>query len=157
LNLAGLLLWLNWRASGFDPLPGPLRPRWPARSGGPAKRPQAMAFPRHDWAAGDRARLVLLADRFGRGVDGRFEPGRHLRPVRSDRLGRILFFSTLSFALTLATFYLWLVLLSLLNPDTAESEPMNKLVRQHLSPIDRWPSWSRPSCRCLRACSPGGC
>jgi uncharacterized protein YggT (Ycf19 family) len=70
-------------------------------------------------------------------------PGIPLGPTtlwfRSDLLGRMFLFSLLSFTATVVIFYLWLLLLSLLNSNLAESDAQQKLIRLHLGPIERWP------------------
>src|SRR5262249_50907785 len=44
-----------------------------------------------------------------------------------------------SFGATLFVFYLWLLLLSLVNGSTADSEPLQKFVRLYLGRINGWP------------------
>jgi uncharacterized protein YggT (Ycf19 family) len=51
----------------------------------------------------------------------------------------MLLFSGLSFGVTLAVCYLWLLLLSIVNSRSTESDPLQKLVRLHLGRVDRWP------------------
>jgi hypothetical protein len=58
---------------------------------------------------------------------------------RSDIFARVVLYSVLSFALTLAMFYLWLLFLSMVNGRRAESEPMQRMVQLHLGWVDRWP------------------
>jgi uncharacterized protein YggT (Ycf19 family) len=57
----------------------------------------------------------------------------------SNSLGRMLLFSIFSFGLTLGVFYLWLLLLSVLEGP----EPIRQLVRIQLGGIDRWPRWMK--------------
>jgi hypothetical protein len=79
LNLAGLLLWLNWRSVRFDPL-GKRTPAtldWHA-SAGRAAAFAAMAFAGGAGRAVAAARGALLADRFGGGwAAGKLESGHH--------------------------------------------------------------------------------
>ena len=70
LNLAGLLLWINWRAAMFDPL----GKRTPATLIGTLRRAAPANFAALASARGHRraagfARAVLLADRPGGGLD----------------------------------------------------------------------------------------
>ena len=51
----------------------------------------------------------------------------------------MLLFSALSFARVVAVYYLWLLLLSMVNRAEAEAGPVQKLVRLHLGWVDRWP------------------
>jgi uncharacterized protein YggT (Ycf19 family) len=56
---------------------------------------------------------------------------------RSNLFNRMLVFSLLSFLVTWAIFYLWLLLFSAINSNL--ENPMQKLVRWHLGRLDRWP------------------
>jgi uncharacterized protein YggT (Ycf19 family) len=62
-------------------------------------------------------------------------------PFRSDFFLRILTYSFLSFGLMLGTFYVGLLLLSLLSGP----EPVNRLVRIPLGRVDDWPVWAKVS------------
>ena len=86
---------------------------------------------------------ALLYWQVGSAVD--WTPSLHLGgidiaiPFRSDSWWRMFLFSWLSFAVTLALCYLWLLLLSLVNGNAAETAPVQKLVRLYLGRVDRWP------------------
>ena len=144
LNLAGVLLWLNWRSSQADPLAR----RRPATLMG-TLRPAAPATP-HRWRW-----LLLIVGLLGGRAVAYWQFGSAMTPVWSARLnfgivilsipchatwaglGRILLFSGLSFGLALGVFYLWLLLLSLLRgPD-----PIHRLIRVALGRVDDWPVW----------------
>jgi uncharacterized protein YggT (Ycf19 family) len=144
LNLAGVLLWLNWRSSQADPLAR----RRPATLMG-TLRPAAPATP-HRWRW-----LLLIVGLLGGRAVAYWQFGSAITPVWSARLnfgivilsipchatwaglGRILLFSGLSFGLALGVFYLWLLLLSLLRgPD-----PIHRLIRVALGRVDDWPVW----------------
>src|SRR5580658_3341430 len=115
LNIAGLLLWFNWRAGKIDPM----GKRTPAtligtlRSAAPEKMRRwelpavlgALIFLRavFYWLIGPALRWA-----------GILNLGIISLSFRSDWFGRILLFSFLSYALTLGIFYSWLLLLSLL-------------------------------------------
>jgi uncharacterized protein YggT (Ycf19 family) len=58
---------------------------------------------------------------------------------RTDYFERALLFSLLSFLVTLGVFFLWLLVLSLVNKASAESDPVQKLIRMHLGWIERFP------------------
>ncbi|HVV00944.1 MAG TPA: hypothetical protein VHH88_06250, partial [Verrucomicrobiae bacterium] len=60
-------------------------------------------------------------------------------PFRSDIFPRALVFSALSFGLFLAVAYFWLLLVSLVNAREAEPDPVLRLLRLQLGPVDRWP------------------
>lgn len=136
LNLAALLLWLNWRSIRFDPLEkrvpatlmGTLRPAVPSRS----RRWHFLVF---------IAALLLLRAVIYRWVTplwvGSLDMGVTALQFRSNFFPRILLFSFLSFILTLGVFYIGLLLLSLLKgPD-----PMHRLVKIPLGGVDDWPAW----------------
>ncbi len=140
LNLACLLLWLNWRSLRFDPLAkrtpatlmGTLRPAAPKKL-----RPwhllvfialllflRALIY----WWIGSAANWTAKLDL-----------GVTVLPFRSDWFARILVFSFCSFGLTLGIFYLCLLPLSLL----AGPEPVHGLVKIPLGWVDDWPRWAK--------------
>ena len=140
LNLAALLLWLNWLAVHFDPLAkaaaasliGTLRKADPI---GPKRWKflacllllllgRAMAY----WQIGATLHWVP-----------RLELGIIDLSFRSDYLGRMLVFSFLSFACMLGGFYLWVLLLSVVNARVPDTDPLQKLVRLHFKWVENWP------------------
>jgi uncharacterized protein YggT (Ycf19 family) len=142
LNLAGLLLWLNWRSDRFDPLVkrlpatlmGTLRPATPKKL-----RPwhilvfitgllllRAVIY----WWLGSAATQVWV---------GQLDLGVTRLPFRSDWFVRILAFSFFSFGLTLGIFYAVLLPLSLL----AGPQPIHGLVKIPLGRVDDWPRWAK--------------
>ena len=140
LNLIALLLWLNWRGMGLQ-RPGPYGSSLlhTLRSAAPP-RPRRWRY-----LAG---LVVLLGVRAL--VYRQFGPFFHWVPqlplavlsvpFRSDALGRMLLFSGFSFLLTSAVFYLWLLLLSVVNHGLADDNPVQRLVRLHLGWIETWPA-----------------
>lgn len=140
LNLAGLLLWIKWRSLPFDPF----NKRTPATLVGTLRRAAPTRFRRWHLLAAIGALLLLRAvfyRQIGPAVHwaGRLNLGVTAPSFRSDWFVCILLFSVLSFALTLAVFYLWLLLLSILAGRAAETEPAHRPVRVQLGGIDRWP------------------
>jgi len=142
LNLAGTLLWLNWRSIRFDPLVKTA----PATLVGTLRRAEPYHLKRWHFLAAMGALLLLRALLYwqiGSAVD--WTPSLYLGaidraiPFRSDHWRLMLLFSGLSFAITLGLLYLWLLLLSLVNGRAAETDPLQKLVRLQLGRIDRWP------------------
>jgi uncharacterized protein YggT (Ycf19 family) len=137
LNLAGLLLWLNWRSIRFDPLGR----RTPATLIGTLRRAEPPRLRRWHLLAALGGLLLLRAVLYwqiGSGVGwaaGKLNLGVIELSFRSDSFGRILLFSILSFGLILGVFYLWLLLLSIL----AGPEPFHRLVRMQLGRIDYLP------------------
>jgi uncharacterized protein YggT (Ycf19 family) len=143
LNLAGLLLWLNWRSLRFDPL----GQRTPATLIGTLRRAEPRRLRRWHLPAALGGLLLLRAVfywQIGSGVGwaaGRLYLGVIELSFRSDSFGLILLFSFFSFGLTLGVFYLWLLLFSILDGP----EPFHRLVRMQLGPVDRWPRWLKLS------------
>jgi uncharacterized protein YggT (Ycf19 family) len=138
LNIVGLLLWLNWRAAEL-PVGG--RPGTSLLS---TLRPAGPPRPRYYYWAG---LPVLLAARavfyWQAGQPVHWSPRIFLGPItlsfRSDLPGRMLLFSVLSFAVALGIFYLWLLLLSCLNAQVPDADPVQRLVRVWLGRLERWP------------------
>jgi len=140
LNLAALLLWLNWRSAGFDPLTkstpttliGTLRRAEPSKTKGWyfLVAVLALLFLR-----------ALLYWQIGPAVD--WTPTLKLGPIsiifRSDYYSRAIFFSILSFGVSLVVFYVCLLFLSMVNGQSEESDPLQKLVRLHLGWFNKWP------------------
>jgi uncharacterized protein YggT (Ycf19 family) len=142
LNLAGLLLWINWRSLPFDPF----NKRTPATLVGTLRRAAPSHFRRWHLLVGIGALLVLRALfywQIGSAAHwtGRLDLGVIALSFRSDLFSRILLFSIFSFAVTLGIFYLWLLLLSILTGSTAKDQPIHRLVRMQLGRIDGWPLW----------------
>ena len=139
LNLAGLLLWLNWRSLRFDPL----GQRTPATLIGTLRRAEPRRLRRWHLPASLGGLLFLRAVLYwqiGSGVGwaaGKLNLGVIELSFRSDHFIPILLFSFFSFGLTLGVFYLWLLLFSILDGP----EPFHRLVRMQLGPVDRWPRW----------------
>ncbi len=138
LNLAGLLLWLNWRSIRFDPLTkrrpatlmGTLRPATPPK----LRRWHLLVF--------------LAAMLFIRALiycwlapfwTGKLDFGVTMLSFRSDWFGGMLIFSFLSFGLVMGVFHMGLLFLSLLSgPD-----PIHGLVKIPLGRVDNWPRWAK--------------
>ena len=139
LNVAGLVLWLNWRAIPLN-VQAP-----PGVSLATTLRRAAPPRPRLFYLVG---LIVLLAARallywqLGGPIrwDARIPLGPTTVWFRSDVLGRMALFSVCSFGVTLGIFYLCLLLLSWINGPVAETEPGQRLVRAHLGLLDRWPA-----------------
>ncbi len=136
LNLAGLLLWLNWRSVRLDPL----GKRTPATLIGTLRRAEPQRWRRWHLLAALGGLLLLRALFYWQiGSAAHWTGTLNLSVItlsfRSDFFARMLWFSIFSFGLTLGVFYLWLLLLSIL----AGPEPIHRLVRMQLGRIDGWP------------------
>lgn len=140
LNLACLLLWLNWRSLRFDPL----GKRKPATLIGTLRRAEPQRL-RHWHLLAAIGGLLLVRAIFYWQIGLASKPvwagTLHLGTIApsflSNSFGRMCLFSLFSFGLMLAVLYLWLLLLSIL----AGPQPMHGLVRMQLGPLDRWPRW----------------
>jgi hypothetical protein len=140
LNLAGLLLWFNWRALRFDPV----GKRKPATLLGTLRRAEPQRL-RHWHLLAAIGGLLLLRAAFYWQIGQVSKPvwagTLHLGVIApsflSNSFGRMCLFSICSFGLMLAVFYLWLLLLSILGGP----EPVQGLVRMQLGAVDRRPRW----------------
>ncbi len=138
LNLAGLLLWLNWRSIRYDPL----GKRTPATLMGTLRPASPKKLRPWHLPAFLLALLVLRAVIY-RWVApfwiGQLDLGVTALPFRSDWFARALAFSFFSFGLTLGIFYTGLLFLSLLSGP----EPIHGLVKIPLGRVDDWPRWAK--------------
>jgi len=133
LNLAGLLLWLNWRSIRFDPLEkrvpatlmGTLRPAVPKK----IRRWHFMIL-----IAGLLLLRALIYHWMPPFWIAKLDFGMMVVPFRSDWFWGMLLFSFLSFSLMLGVFYIALLFLSLLKGP----EPMHALVKIPLGRVDGW-------------------
>ncbi len=142
LNMACLLLWLGWLSLRFDPqarastasLAGTLKKTGP-------RSPRRWQLP--------AALLVLLLARalayWQMDAAMNWTPGLDLGVItisfRSDYLARMFLFSFLSFAFTLAVFYLWMLLLAVMNSRAPDAGPLQKFARLHSHWVEGWPWW----------------
>jgi uncharacterized protein YggT (Ycf19 family) len=138
LNIAALLLWLNWR-SAHAAVKSPL-----ISLAATVKK----ADPRRGRRWMSLATLLLLLGLrsffyWNVGTAAGWTPSLELGvislPFRSDYLPRMLLYSCLSFGLVLGGFYTWLLLLSVVNGKVPNDEPLQRLVRLNLGFIERWP------------------
>jgi len=140
LNLAGLLLWLNWCSVPFDPLAQPSAKTLL----GTLRRAGPRGWGRWRFLAA-LAALLLIRPLFYWQIGSalNWTPDLNLAaivlPFRSELPGRMFLFSLFSFAVTLAIFYLWLLFLALINRRVADGDPFQKLVQAHLGRAGRWP------------------
>jgi uncharacterized protein YggT (Ycf19 family) len=140
LNLVGLWFWLNWRsiryASAALPISTPLLATLKPTESRPRRRWGSLA------ALGV---LLLFRSVLYRQVGAAANWLPHLRlgvlslPFDSQSPGRMLLFSLLSFGMVLSLFYLWLMVLSLVNRNAPDNDVMHRLVRFQLGWLDRWP------------------
>lgn len=142
LNTACLLLWLNYRTYAIA------RRAAPAALTLPSLVKRAEPRREHRWAYLAGLAVVLgLRGLFywqiGPAADWtpRLDLGVVVVALRSDYWERALIFSVLSFLRFLTLFYLWLILLSVVNRGVPSTDPVQRLVRGHLGWLERWPGW----------------
>jgi len=140
LNFAGLLLWLNWRSVHID-----LMSRLtPATLPGTLRRANPKRLKLWHFLAAIAVLLVVRAFFYweiGGPINwvASLDLGITSIPFMSDFFSRMLLYSILSFGLTVAQFYLWLILLVVVNRHN--EDPLQKLVRLTLGAPARWPNW----------------
>jgi uncharacterized protein YggT (Ycf19 family) len=140
LNLAGLLLWINWRSILFDPF----EKRTPATLVGSLRRAVPTRFRHWHLLAAIGALLVLRAALYWQigssaGWTGKLDLGVTTIFFRSNYFDQMLLFSVFSFARILGILYLWLVLLSILDGPM----PTRRFVKMQLGEIDNWRRWMK--------------
>jgi len=144
LNLAGLLLWLNWRTLPFDPL----SKATPATLIGTLRRAGPSRYERWHFATVMGALLLLRAGFYrliGPAVDwtGTLNLVATQLVFRSDSFSLMLLYSMLSFGRLLGIFILWLLLLSVLAPGSSGHPHLLRMERAHLGFIVGWPVWGK--------------
>jgi uncharacterized protein YggT (Ycf19 family) len=142
LNLAGLLLWLNWLSVRFDPLARPTAATLAGtlrKAGYPRGRRWRLALALGGLLLG----RTLLYWHIGTAVN--WFPSLRLVAITLSfpcdfySFDRVLLFSGLSFVVMLVAFYSGLLLLSFLRERTPEGDPFLRLARAHLGWVARWP------------------
>lgn len=143
LNLAGLLVWLHWRAMKFDPLARTT----PATLVGTLRRAEPQRLRSWQLLLGLTSLLVVRAWLYWQvGSAAGWTASLHLGFIvlafRSDFFLTALLYSFLSFAKVLLVVYFWLIILVLINGPSTESDPILRLIRLHLGRLARWPRWA---------------
>ena len=140
LNLAGLLLWLSWRAARFDPLAHATA----STLAGTLQKARAPRAQRGILLAAVAALLLVRALFYwqvGPALD--WTPTLDFTvtalPFRSDYFSRVLLFSALSFGRAWAVCGLCLMVLAMLRRGATEADPFQKLARLGLGRLARWP------------------
>ena len=140
LNLAALLLWLNWRAIRLTAAQPSVLSLASALKRAEPRRPNRWLY--------FVALILLLLTRsvfywqVGRSVSWTpaIELGAIALHFRSDFFGRMLIFSAFSFAMALGILYLWFLLLVMVNRNVPDSDPVQRIIRLQLGRIAHWPA-----------------
>jgi len=139
LNLAGLFLWIDWRSGTLARQPRP------ALSLASAVRPAERRLPAELGSLAVLVFILLVRPCFYYSIGSKlgWTPQLDLLaislPWRSDLLGRMYLYSTISFLLTLGFFYSAMLLLSAINRKVPDSEVMQQFVRLQLGWLERIP------------------
>lgn len=143
LNVAGVLLWLNWRSVRLDPFNRGV----PATLAGTVRRAEPMRLKRWHFLAALGILLfirALLYRAIGPAVG--WTPRIDLVLVhlafpiiRGHSFLSILTFSALSFLQLLLVFYLWLLIMAIANRREGNPDALQKLVTVQLGNLARWP------------------
>jgi hypothetical protein len=140
LNIAGVFLWIDWRSGRTGKAQPVLSIASTVR---PAERKRGQGL-------GSLAALlciVLIRPVFyySIGPSVNWTPTLDFIaisiPWRSDLLGRMYIFSSVSFFLALGLYYSWLLLLSAINRKEPDAEVMQRFVRGQLGLLEKLP-WS---------------
>jgi hypothetical protein len=140
LNIAAIFLWMDWRS---------------ARSAKPQSILSIAGTVRHAGRAagkgfGSLAALILIlvvrpAFYYTVGSALNWTPAINFLsisiPWRSDLLGRMYIFSTLTFLKVIGYYYAWLLLLSVVNRRLTDEDRIQRFVRGQLAWLERFPAW----------------
>jgi hypothetical protein len=147
LNLAGLLLWLNWRSHRLDPLTYAT----PATLVGTIKRTKSNRLSRWNFLFAVAGLIFFRAWfylKMGSAVD--WTPKLHLGAVvlpfplarnGQDFFLAALLFSALSFLRMVLIFYFWLMLVVIINRRVTNPDPIHKFLLLQLGRAAQWPPW----------------
>jgi len=145
LNIAGLLLWLNWRSVRLDPFNRGL----PATLAGTVRRAEPMRLKRWHFLAALAALLFIRAFIYVHiGPAVNWTPKVNLTVVmlafplvlRSHAFFlSALAFSVISFLQILVIFYFWLLFIAIINRHETSPDALQKLLLVQLGRIARWP------------------
>ncbi len=140
LNIAGILLWLNWRSVFADPFATPT----PSTLSGTLRRAQPGQVKRWHFPA---ALAVLVLGRAV--VYQQIGPAVNWTPkldfyfvvltFRGTAFLPTLVFSLLSFLRAFVVLYFWLLTLAAINRHASGSDPFQKMISVQLGRAARWP------------------
>jgi len=145
LNVAGLLLWLNWRSVRLDPFNRGI----PATLAGTVRRAEPMRLKRWHFLAALAGLLLIRANFYEHiGPAVNWTPKLNLTVVMPafpltvrghDFFLSAFLFSVASFVRLLVVFYFWLLAIAVFNRHETNPAPLQKLLLQQLGRVARWP------------------
>lgn len=140
LNVAAVLLWLNWRSVSADPLAR----RTPLTLVGTLKGARPGRFLAWQIPATLAALILLRAVLYWQvGPSANWVPRIDLFFVllvfRADHFSGALLFSAMSFLRALVIYYFWVLALVFINRDVPETETVHRLLKAQLGALARWP------------------
>jgi hypothetical protein len=141
LNIACLFLWIDWRSGTLTKRPSPVL------SLASAVRPAERRLRAEFGSLAVLAFILLVRPCFYYSIGSKLNWTPQLDlfaislPWRSDLLGRMYLYSTISFLLTLGFFYAAMFLLSAVNRQLPDTEVMQQFVRLQLGWLEKipWP------------------
>jgi uncharacterized protein YggT (Ycf19 family) len=141
LNVAGVLLWFNWRSARLDPL----TVATPATLAGTIRRTEPTRLKR--WEFLIYVALLVFVRAFiykaiGPAVDWtpKLNLGAIVIAFRSNLFTHQLLFSVLSLSRALLVFYFWLFVLAIIN-HRSNPDALQKLLLLQLGKTAQWPRW----------------
>jgi uncharacterized protein YggT (Ycf19 family) len=140
LSVVALLLWLSWRAAGLvaAATPSPLSLVATLKRAEPLPAKRGLSLVGLGILLGVRGIIYWQV-----GPSLNWVPTLDLGAVtlhfRSQHFEWMLLFSLLSFARVLGIFYLWLLLLAIVNRAVPDTEPLQRIVRLQLGSLAHWP------------------
>ena len=140
LNIAGLLVWLNWRSGGTDPFATGL----PSTLSGTVRRAQPVKVKRWHHLSALAALLLIRALFYWQvGPAVNWTPKLDLYFVALTFHGAFfllaLLFSLLSFVRAFLILYFWMLTLAAINRRASGSDPFQKMISLQLGRLARWP------------------
>jgi hypothetical protein len=145
LNVAGILLWLNWRSVAADPFIAGT----PATLSGTLRRAQPTKAKRWNYLTAISVLLLLRAVLYRLiGPEVNWVPrlhlffidlGFHFGPSFFGSIGTSVLFSVLSFLRVFLICYFWLMVLVALDRNPTSGNPIQKLITLQLGSLAQWP------------------
>ena len=141
LNLAVLLLWLNWRSLRLDPVANSL----PTTLAGTLKTTRPTQLKAWQLLLGLCLLItlrVVVCREIGSPVDWTptLDLGQVALAFRSDNLPTASLYALLSSLRLVLVFYFWLLVLVAINRSNSDPDPIQKMLRSYVGRISRWPA-----------------